>query len=74
MTSNRRKDERGYHIFVGAIGESAHELYGANWELAEAATLKLWRSYAVATGLSWADVRVDVRSAWERAQFSPLGH
>lgn len=69
-----KQGERAYHILIGAIGEGAHELYGANWELAEAASLKLWQSYSRATGLSWSDVRIDVRDAWERACFSPLGH
>ncbi|GAA5075399.1 hypothetical protein GCM10025759_18910 [Lysobacter panacisoli] len=73
MTS-RELDGRAYRLLIGAIGEGAHELYGANWRRAEAATLELWKAYSHATGLTWADVRGDIHEAWEKARFSLVSH
>lgn len=57
-----------YRNLIYAIGESAREVYGANWELAQVASEELWRSYEKATGLTWNEVMPDVRAAWERAE------
>ncbi len=65
---------RPYRALIAAIGEGAHDLYGENWTRAEAAAMQLWPSYATTTGLSWMEVRGDVRAAWERACFSRLAH
>lgn len=65
---------RPYRALIAAIGEGAHDLYGENWGLAEEAARRLWPSYVTTTGLSWSDVRSDVRAAWERACFSRLSH
>ena len=56
-----------YQTLLRAIGEGAHDLHGSSWERAEAASRELWPSYERSTGLSWSDVRKDIRSAWEHA-------
>lgn len=43
-------------------------MYGSSWTQAEAASRELWPSYERTTGLSWPEVRMDIRSAWERAR------
>lgn len=60
-----------YKTLLQAIGEGPHDLYGSDWEMAEASTIELWPSYALSTGLSWVDVRTQIRSAWERSCSNP---
>jgi len=57
-----------YQTLLQAIGEGVHDMYGSSWAQAEAASRELWPSYERTTGLSWPEVRMDIRSAWERAR------